>query len=397
MMDSSVTHRSHIGLPVRKVIRVGTAASAIAGERMSFFFSDRRAIGRACRTMRSSHAALVCAASVCTATLAVGGLEMRAEAQAVDCGRLQQQIAQSGRGGGRSGQTARRQTAELARTQAYAHQLGCDGFTFFGANPQCGSVNARISQMQTNLSALQAGGGGGSRNDLVARYNAYCRQPAQQPRGFFESLFGGIQQQLAPVPPPPPPPISNGDVGEEGALHARGGSQAVCVRSCDGGFFPLPISARHSTEDLTDMCQALCPGTETAVFTRNPDADIKTSLGIDGKPYTDLPNALQFQKTFSSTCSCRSPGKSWAETLASAEEVLDATRKGDIMVTPEKSAELSRMKIDPSTTTGKAALSSLEKSSGGEGAAQGQYRSQDNADGDVGGSRRSVRQVGPPP
>ena len=40
----------------------------------------------------------------------------------------------------------------------------------------------------------------------------------------------------------------------------------------------------------------------------------------------------------------RPDGKTWAEALANAEEVLDSTRKGDIVVTPEKAAELSRPK-----------------------------------------------------
>ena len=378
------------------VFRVANAASAIAGERMNLFFSDRQAVGQACRTIKSSQAALVCAALVCMATLAIGGLEMRAEAQAIDCGRLQQQIARGDRGGNRIAQAARRQAAELARTQAYAHQLGCDGFILFGGNPQCGGLNARIAQMQSNLSALQASGGG--RNDLVARYNAYCRggQPAPQQRGFFESLFGGFQQQQAPPPlspPPPPSPAPDGDIGEDGAFHARGGSQAVCVRTCDGGFFPLAISARHSNEDLTEMCQALCPGTETAVYTRNPDAEIKTSLGIDGKPYMEMPNALHFQKTFSAACSCRPLGKSWAETLANAEEVLDSTRKGDIMVTPEKSAELSRMKINP-----KALAKDSDSHSTDAIAPKARTNMSDAGKGDpVDASKRTVRQVGPQP
>ncbi len=272
-----------------------------------------------------------------------------AVAQTVDCARLQQQISQGERGGNRGAQAARRQAGELARTQAYAHQLGCDGFTLFGGNPQCGALNGRIAQLQANLQQLQAAGGSGGRGDLIARFNAYCRGGAAPPpqRGFFDSLLGALTPQ---APPPPPtavlPQVRDDDRDDEGP-RGRGGSQAVCVRGCDGGFFPLPISARHGADDLTQMCEALCPGAETAVFTRNPDSDIKTSVGLDGKPYTDLPNALAFQKRYTAACSCRPAGKSWAETLATAEEVLDNTRKGDIVVTPEKAAELSRPKGGP--------------------------------------------------
>ena len=361
---------------------------------MSFFFADLRSVGRFRQIFDRRRATVACAA-----VLAIAGSAAIAESQALDCGRLQAQIAQQDHGGNRYAQAARRQSGDLARTQAYAHQLGCDAFSFFGGNPQCPGINARVSQMQANLSALQSAGGGGNRGDLVARYNAYCRggQPAQPQRGFFESLFGGFQQQQ-PAPPssqPPPTPAPEGDFGEDGTFHARGGSQAVCVRTCDGGFFPLSISARHSNEDLTEMCQALCPGTDTAVYTRNPDHDIKTSLGIDGKPYMDLPNALHFTKNFTPACSCRQPGKSWAETLANAEEVLDATRKGDIVVTPEKSAELSRPK-EAIPALGKPPQSGPKASSD-----VGQPMDTTKAQADAGqaqsGARRTVRQVGPQP
>jgi hypothetical protein len=285
---------------------------------------------------------------LCVAPLAGG---TGARAQGVDCDRLRSLIAQGDRGGSGSARAARRQAAEFARTQAYAHQLGCDrsGFLFFGGggdNPQCPALNARLQQIQANLQHLQGGGGGG-RQDLIARYNASCRgaQPPQ-PRGFFESLFGGPDP--APAPPPNDVPPSNDEPGpDDGGSGAHGGGQAICVRTCDGGFFPLPISARHSGESLSELCSALCPGTEATVFTRSPSAEIKTAMSLDGKPYMDLPNALKFEKSYSATCSCRPAGKSWAEVLDKAEEVLGNQRKGDIVVTQEKADEMSRPKLDP--------------------------------------------------
>jgi hypothetical protein len=119
------------------------------------------------------------------------------------------------------------------------------------------------------------------------------------------------------------------------------------VRTCDGGFFPLPLSSHHSGDSLTEMCEALCPGAEVSVYTRNPDNEIKTAVSIHGTPYMDLPNALKFQKTFDPACTCRPPGKTWAEALVNAETVLGNQRKGDILVTPEKSDEMARPKVDP--------------------------------------------------
>ena len=206
--------------------------------------------------------------------------------------------------------------------------------------PQCSGLNSRIQAMQANLGKLQSmAGGGGSRSDLVARYNAYCRN---QPRGFFDLLFGnsnGGTQSDIPIDTPPP---------EDQTPH--GGSQAICVRSCDGGFFPLNYSARGGNlETLGELCSALCPNAEVSLFTRNPDNDVGTAVGADGTPYRDLQNAFKFQKTFDPSCTCKAKGESWVQALSQsdAERVLGQERKGDIIVTPEKSLEMSRPKTDP--------------------------------------------------
>jgi Protein of unknown function (DUF2865) len=276
-------------------------------------------------------------------------------AQGLDCGKLQAQIAALDQADARANPYAgamQKQRAEIDRTRAYAQSVGCDRqqFLFFGSAPppQCASISARIQQMRANLAQLEANSGRTATNvqrqELAQRYNAYCRSEAPpQQRGFLESLFGIPSQtpsdQLGDQPILPP---------ED--LKPHGGSEAVCVRTCDGGFFPLSYSARHPGESLTDLCRALCPNTEVSVYTRVPGQEIQTAVGLDGAVYTDLPTALKFQKTFDATCTCRPAGQSWAEALAGAEKVLGHERK-DIIVTPEKSAEMSRPKVDPPQRT----------------------------------------------
>ena len=320
---------------------------------MQFFSFGAVSLGQGSESIRCHVARALIAAGM---VAALGGFASEAFAQTVDCGRLQAQIAQTSRGGdNRSAGAARKQAVEIARTEGYAHQLGCDrGFSFFGgADPQCGGLKQRIQQMQANLAQLQASGGGngGLRNDLIARFNAYCRggqqqaqQPAQ-PRGFFESLFGGGRQEQQPAPLPEVPMGPDDGLGDEGDGNAHGGSQVVCVRTCDGGFFPMGLSSRHGQDSLNEMCSALCPGTEAAVYTRNPDNDIKTAVSLDGKPYMDLPNALKYQKSVSDSCSCHPPGKTWAEALANAEALNDA-HKGDVLVTQQQSDAMSRPNLD---------------------------------------------------
>jgi hypothetical protein len=271
-------------------------------------------------------------------------------AQSPYCDDLRAQIARAGHDSGveRFQAAAAKQQAEISRTAAYARSLGCERqqFLFFGdpPPPQCGGLNAKISQMQANLASLQQRAGGGARDALIARYDAQCRQrptttaTAQRPRNFFEELFGI-----------PPAPESGGlreaplePFGEDGD-RARGGPVAICVRSCDGGFFPISYSAhRANLEELDSLCKALCPNAEASLYTRSMRGDVESSVSIDGAAYADHPNALKFQKTYDPSCSCKPPGKSWVEALAEAEQILAASHGSDEVVSVERAEQLSR-------------------------------------------------------
>jgi Protein of unknown function (DUF2865) len=287
-------------------------------------------------------------------------------AQSADCQRLQQAIVAAGRGGGQGAQfeaAAQRQRGEIDRTVAYARTIGCENrkFLFFGSSPppQCDQINAQISRMQANLSELQARGGGadGGRAELIARYNAQCTNAAPaQSHGIFDALFGNSREQSPDMQNVPLNPDANPDQqppdGE--AKEARAGSKAVCVRSCDGSFFPVSYSAGGSRlDELQDMCRALCPNADVSLYTYSPSADIETAVSINGARYMDSPTALKYRTTLDSTCSCRRRGQSWADALAGAEQRLGGMGKTDIMVTPEKSAELSRPKPDAKAKPGK--------------------------------------------
>ncbi len=247
---------------------------------------------------------------------------------------------------------AQRQQAELARTAAYARQLGCDRqqFLFFGEAPppECGPLRGRMAQMQANLRQLmaQADGGGveSRRRFLLAAINQNCGAGGVQqarPRGFFEQLFGGGPQEVR-QPPGGYPVDANGQpvpFGEQPLDEARlGGGKTVCVRTCDGFFFPL-ASSPGGRAGANEMCQALCPGAEAEAFSMGEE--IKTAVSLRGTPYMNLPNALKYTRSFDASCSCKGEGQSWAQALRNAEALLDK-RKTDIYVTEAKAEELSR-------------------------------------------------------
>lgn len=271
-----------------------------------------------------------------------------------ECDRLRRAIADSSHGPGAQYEAAaQRQRGEIARTVAYAHQIGCDNqkFLFFGSDPpaQCGPIKSQIGRMRANLDDLQsrAGGGAGGRGEMLARYNAECANaPARSPN-LLESVFGApkpndVQQQpLDADPDAPPTQQPDRIVGSTG--EARGGGEAVCVRSCDGAFFPLTYSAGGSQLDsLADRCRALCPATEVTLYTMPVNGQIEQAVSINGARYMDSPTALRYRKSFDASCACRRRGQTWSSVLGPAEQLLGDPNKSDIIVDPKKAAELSK-------------------------------------------------------
>ncbi|WP_041415462.1 MULTISPECIES: DUF2865 domain-containing protein [Sinorhizobium] len=79
---------------------------------------------------------------------------------------------------------------------------------------------------------------------------------------------------------------------------AAGGLRTMCVRTCDGAFFP--ISSNATPADFgrdTELCRARCPAADTELYyhvlaTEESEQMISASTG---RPYTELPNAFAYR------------------------------------------------------------------------------------------------------
>ncbi len=283
----------------------------------------------------------------------VGAAETDALAQAVDCNRLQQQLIAMGPASPADParvqqfrEAVQRQAGELDRTVAYSNSIGCGRrqFLFFDDSPrECGAIGQQITRMRANLEQLstqaaQAGGDDPARRELVARFDASCRgntQPRNAGGGFFEQLFGGSRtgQSASGIPldadQPPEEPGS--------------GALALCVRTCDGGFFPVSYSANRTRyQELGELCQAMCPNVETQLYTMAFGREVEQSVSVDGRPYMSHPNAGRFRTKYDPACTCKKAEQSWSEALGNAERMLGRDSRRDQIVTPERAAELSR-------------------------------------------------------
>ena len=135
-----------------------------------------------------------------------------------------------------------------------------------------------------------------------------------------------------------------------GSYAAVGGSYLVCVRACDGGFFP--VSYVGDRDSLAKICQGLCPNGETQLYSMPFGGTIEESVSTSGLPYASLPNAGKFEQAVDQNCSCRRKDQSWAEALAEVEARLQR-HSGDILVTPEISDQMSRPAAPPKISVAK--------------------------------------------
>jgi hypothetical protein len=291
-------------------------------------------------------------------------------AQSPTCTRLEGQLTALERGGTDPGlsdqvrryeETANRQQFELDRTVAHARRIGCEGSGFFlfgiGQPPQCDQLNNQIQRMRANLDRVHAdlsqlrggpqGVEGQRRAILLALGQNNCgpqyrvAAPPPQPQGFLSSLFGGGG---SPTTTPSIPDDPNAPVGSN--------FRTVCVRLCDGFFFPVSNSASPGKfRDDEKACQRMCPAAEVALYSyRNPGEDISQAVSLNGRPYTELPNAYRYRQEFNAACSCRRAGESWADALKNLD---DRPEQGDIVVTDEKAKALSQPKAEPAAKQAK--------------------------------------------
>ena len=104
-------------------------------------------------------------------------------------------------------------------------------------------------------------------------------------------------------------------------------SDAVCVRLCDGYFFPLPAAAGNAASQAAS-CDSLCPDAPTQVYYRRGSDRIEDSVSAAGPPYSALPVALRYRSTADSTCSCHRDAVAYAP-------LYDTTlQRGDLIMTP---------------------------------------------------------------
>lgn len=291
-----------------------------------------------------------------------------------------------------------------ARRDAAYYQCGLTG-----ANARCPSLQDKITRMEANLAKIErqrakaskAGKKGAASNRAeilrirkamvrnmcpaegngraIREETAHPRLVPQQPRGLLSRVFSPADAPADAIAPREPErksvilPVHAGssmaraEVPQEIESGADGQSlpaydfprnatyRTLCVRTCDGYFFPISFSARPAQfgQDAA-ACNAMCPAAETGLFVyRNPGGDPEDMISLAGVPYTELPNAFRHRKEYVNGCSCQAAPQAQQENVqmtpvagdaASGVETMDAEKA---QANPQTSAI--RMSMPPVT------------------------------------------------
>lgn len=244
----------------------------------------------------------------------------------------------------------REQREAIASNRASRARCGVPG------DPRCAALDDRARLMADNLARLERqharmGGSAAARAPEPSRFAApppgmaprgrfepppgvqqTYQQPAPQQRSLFSILFEprGSQSHSAPyeggssAPPPRTSGVTiypgDGDpngtptAGSEttigGAGAWSGNYRTLCVRTCDGFYFPVTFNAsRARMKTDANVCKALCPAAETRLYYHDATGqEAEDAVAADdGTPISKLPNAFVYRTKVVSNCSCGAP------------------------------------------------------------------------------------------
>ncbi|TIO07984.1 DUF2865 domain-containing protein [Mesorhizobium sp.] len=258
------------------------------------------------------------------------------------CRQLEADLAAASRGGGKPALLRKyddaivRQREQISKAGRQYDRAGC-GFSLLGRNRNaCAALDTTLDRMTANLDDLQVKraelAGGGSRRDrarILASLDANgCRDSAEPSKrapvleanrdngkeNLLDRLLGDAGSE---------PDALDGPSDEQRGIRAMlnqpdgmdlprlgGEFRTMCVRTCDGYFFPMSNAASLGDFERDQKnCESSCPGTEMQVFyTRgigDDSADMTSS--VTGRPYSELPTAYLYKQPETSrppACGC---------------------------------------------------------------------------------------------
>lgn len=295
---------------------------------------------------------------LCLTSLVAGGLAYlivpgTALAQPADyCRQLEAQFSALGAGSRTNPQQIARydnaiasQHGELRKAEDQISRAGC------GATraPVCSGLEATVQRMRQNLSDLQH-----TRQRLATSAGLEAERTRLTAALRAEGCTGAARAEAPAVPDRPSNPA--GPASPEGNMSrmasAESGSRyrTLCVRMCDGFFFPVSHSTPRSMFERDEkLCAARCPGTQVQLhYHRFPGQESEDMVSVPtGLPYREGENAFRYRQASwerPANCGCApergfevvAGGEGWT-TLGAPEGEADPPEDRVAATSPQRS------------------------------------------------------------
>ncbi len=218
----------------------------------------------------------------------------------------------------------------LKRSQYDAERANCyEDMFIFGRSlrrtPRCLELNRQIEDARRRITDLReqrdSVGRSGSRRQqqdgLIAELaknrcgESYQRQYASRQReNSFFSLWDDEDSA----------PVNNDQYTNYPQGNAPFGTyRTMCVRTCDGYYFPISYSTLQSKfREDEDKCKSQCAAPAELFVYRNPGEEVEQMVSMNGAPYAQMPYAFRNRKQFVKGCSCNAGEYSMQE-IANSE------------------------------------------------------------------------------
>ncbi|GGB42615.1 hypothetical protein GCM10011316_13130 [Roseibium aquae] len=186
-------------------------------------------------------------------------------------------------------------SAAVARIQREMDRKGCSAAAQTGRETQNESLLSRV------FSGTRDGPA-----DTLAGTPTYRTLP----NGLVVPLPSARLQEVRATPADEaalPRRSSEGRSAARRSLPAGGTFRTLCVRTCDGFYFPVSFSTglEQFANDAA-RCTEICPAAPTALFVhRNPGEMTEDMISLAGVPYAETENAYRFRSELVPQCSCR--------------------------------------------------------------------------------------------
>ncbi|HUJ36520.1 MAG TPA: DUF2865 domain-containing protein [Hyphomicrobium sp.] len=129
--------------------------------------------------------------------------------------------------------------------------------------------------------------------------------------GLLRRLFGGIVERLPEYRfnfgRMGPSGYGSDDAYDGGSWQEDYGSyRTLCVRLCDGFYFPISDGVRRERLNSdAHQCAQRCDGEARLFYYPTAGGSVETMVDLTGRRYADLPNAFRYRKSLVNGCACK--------------------------------------------------------------------------------------------